>query len=310
MKCEQSSDMNKLFFAVLVVFSCGAVEPVSFDETEQNESVEGELTGTKLSYVTLRRDFRRCVAPLCGGYWAKELNTTNEETYVSGLTFAGSELVGAAQQDVLDTPLAELVVRGRLSAKESRFQTQKLVIRQAWRGLPGVQFDAAQSFFSLSLGTGLCESRVPCTVANAAQLNAPRQTGLVSSIVSFSNVPAGVSKDFLSEQTMNKSALVAGTLSGTEGSTKTLAVGQVFLKLPSQWSCQTFKLAACPESKTWAFRYDSTGCVVPDRCVDSGACIALVQQVCTEGYREVSFAGANFGCTQTACEPAFSRVNR
>jgi hypothetical protein len=302
--------MNKLLVAVVVMFSCGAVEPVSLNETEQNEAVEGELTSSKVSYVMLRKDFRRCAAPLCGGYWAKELNGSSEEVYVSALTFAGSELVGRAQQDVLDAPLSELIVRGRLSAKESRFQTQKLVIREAWRGLPGVQTNAAQSFFSLSLGTSICESRVPCTVANAAQLNGTRQTGLISTVVAFDNLPAGVSKDFVSEQAVNKRALVAGTLSGAEGSTQKLAVGQVFLKLPSQWSCPTFKLAACPELKTWAFRYDSTGCVVPDRCVDSGACIALVQQVCTDGYREVSFAGSNFGCTQVACEPAFSRVNR
>ena len=44
-----------------------------------DELVEGKDDGlaSTSTYYALRRDFRRCIAPICGGYWVKRVNYTS-----------------------------------------------------------------------------------------------------------------------------------------------------------------------------------------------------------------------------------------
>lgn len=36
-------------------------------------------------YGVLRRDMRKCMSPMCGGYWFAELNSMNGERYFNAL---------------------------------------------------------------------------------------------------------------------------------------------------------------------------------------------------------------------------------
>src|SRR5262245_31897030 len=48
---------------------------------------DDQISEKNPAYVTLKRDVRRCAAPLCGGYFITEVNRTREAQYVSGLEF-------------------------------------------------------------------------------------------------------------------------------------------------------------------------------------------------------------------------------
>src|SRR5687767_13217184 len=100
-------------FVAVAFVGCGVSES-NVGTTEEDPVEEGgELSTVSRTFVGLRRDMRKCISPLCGGYWVHDLNrVTFTEHYVSGLDFSASGLSDAAQAQVHDGLLAEVVLRG------------------------------------------------------------------------------------------------------------------------------------------------------------------------------------------------------
>lgn len=69
-------------------------------------------------YGTLKRDARKCLSPVCGGYWFTPVNGVSQALYVSGLESA----------DLDDQDLPRLLVKGHLSPPEPEFQTSTLIV--------------------------------------------------------------------------------------------------------------------------------------------------------------------------------------
>ena len=82
-------------------------------------------------FVTVRLDLRRCVSPLCGGYWVTAVNQAGAQTqYVSGLTGQSQELL--AKVHAVDPK--ELLLQGTYGQTESRFHTRPFIVTQAFEG--------------------------------------------------------------------------------------------------------------------------------------------------------------------------------
>src|SRR4029078_11866239 len=64
----------------------GPSDPGSIDERAD------ELSVTHPSFVTLRADLRRCLDPMCGGFFVRDVNQQGTEQYVSRLDFQESGL--------------------------------------------------------------------------------------------------------------------------------------------------------------------------------------------------------------------------
>jgi hypothetical protein len=65
---------RSIVVAALVFVGCAA--PVADRGGEGETDSDGAAVSTvKTGYVTVRRDFRRCMFPLCGGYWVKAAET-------------------------------------------------------------------------------------------------------------------------------------------------------------------------------------------------------------------------------------------
>jgi hypothetical protein len=306
--------MNRNVCLSFFLVACGAVEQSSGVGVDDVTDVSAdELSAKDTQYYVLRKDFRRCASPLCGGYFAKQVNSEAAEVYVNGMTFSGKTLTGKARQDVLDAPLTELVVKGRLSSPEKRFKTQALVVSEAWRGLPGVEVKANDLFLSAARLNLPCRKFGPCAIAETTRLNGLAVPGPIQTGLSLQPMDANVSLDFLLAQILDGGALFSGKVYTSQKPPQPaftdVEVNQVFLKIPQAWSCPSFKLASCPEGQTWTQLYDSNGCLVPDRCVTPGACIAVFRG-CPEGYRNVSYPAGTFACQAVTCEPAFTAVNR
>src|ERR1043165_7560452 len=134
---------------VVVAMGCGVQEAAVGTGEADPVAEGGELSASSRTYVGLRIDMRRCISPLCGGYWVHDLNrATLDETYVSGLDFSSSGLSEADQSRGF-SGIGEVVLRGKLGPKEAQFNTRAFIVSEAYRGLPGMTVDAADSFYKL-----------------------------------------------------------------------------------------------------------------------------------------------------------------
>lgn len=294
----------------LLFVGCGVAEAELNDVGADVSSEEGELGTLTRSYVVLRRDTRRCVAPLCGGYWAHDVNrATVNERYVSALDFSLSDLLMPEDQaDVTGAPDFEVVLFGKLGPKELRFKTRTFIVTSAWRGMPGIKFnEPADTFFRVESANIQCIT-APCPSLRASKLHTTAQFLHHDLDVTRASVPL-LDQNWLTFRVIEKDALVAGRF--VDGATvgvgkeKVLEASQVFVHLPDQTqSCPRYALAQCPAGKANVFTRNENRCLVPAGCAMSGTC-RFPTPTCTTGYNLVSWPGGAYSCTQHACDPAF-----
>lgn len=295
----------------LLFVGCGVSEAELTDVGDDLSAADGELGTSTRSYVVMRRDMRRCVAPLCGGFWVHDVNrSTLNEQYVSALDFSRSNLAGLPehQGDVTGAGAFEVVLYGKLGPKEPRFNTRTFIVTSAWRGMPGVTFtEPADTFFRVKSADIQCIT-APCASLRATKLHTTSKVLFHDLEVKPAALPL-VDRNWLSYRVIEDDALVAGRF--VDGAVvgvspeKVLEASQVFVHLPDmKQSCPRYAPAQCPEDQTNLYVRNSNRCVVPAGCGGGGACAAVVPQ-CADGYELASWTGGQFACTQYACDPAF-----
>jgi hypothetical protein len=296
---------NSLFVlgAALALVSCGVSEAQTGNEFNVDDGeAGGELSLRTRSYVTLRRDLRRCAAPLCGGYYVQDVNrATPNEQYVSALDFTAATLDLASQHDVTTAADGEVIVYGKLGATDSP-ATQKFVVTTAWRGMPGVKVAAGANFYRLDAANVQCIT-APCPTVKAIKLNAT--TGTLAHDVDVTHAAlARVDQTWLTGRAVNKRAMVAASLRA-EGRETVVDASQVFVALPDQVnSCAKPVLPHCTAGKVLAWQRTADRCLMPLGCVTAGACTASVP-TCSKGYTLNSWQGGLNACQQFACDPDF-----
>ena len=294
-----------LVLAVLFV-GCGVSEAELTDLGDDSAAAQGELGTATRSYVVIRRDLRRCVSPMCGGYWAHDVNrATVSERYISGLDFSQSNLTQPEDQaDVTGAAAFEVVLFGKLGPAEPRFNTRAFVVTSAWRGMPGVSFSEPADAFYRVEGAAIQCVAAPCPTLQARKLNSA--TRVVHHDLDVTRAALGlVDRDWLTFRAIDKDALVAGRFVDGAVHEKILDASQVFIHLPDMTqSCARPALARCPAGKVNVWTRNQDRCQVPAGCGGGGACAAFVPS-CAEGYALSSWAGKPLGCTQFACDPAF-----
>lgn len=135
-----------LLFAAAALPACGTpADESSLDESElQASDAAGKADANgNVYYYTVRRDFRKCAAPMCGGYFVKNVNFSytkcadgswKNECYVASadfgkLGFSDDELAG------VDKAIGEGValLRGYLTnVKQGTAKYGKLTATEAW----------------------------------------------------------------------------------------------------------------------------------------------------------------------------------
>jgi len=291
-----------VLFAVLAA-ACGVNSESVVESFDENDTLaEGaELSATSRTYVGVRRDYRKCIAPLCGGYWVHDLNRVNlNEVYVSGLDFSASGLSDEDQGRIAGGE--EVVLRGKLGPKEPQFNTRPFIVSEAYRGLPGKPVGAADKFVKIEDVNIQC-FRAPCPDLGARRVNYTAQT--LFHRLDLSDVTG----QLVDGRWLRKRAIVDGAItSGTyvrRGEELIFEATNVFLRLPEvAGPCPLFKLAQCPEGQTWSYTRTADRCIVPVTCVTQKFCAAYVP-ACAEGYSLQSWASTNGGCSAYACDPTW-----
>lgn len=311
-KDARMSTSNRLLSvaALLAVpFSLLACAPSSEPgETDEVVSEEDELSATARAYVTLQRDYRKCAAPKCGGWYAKDVNKKNPTPrYVSALDFKNANLDDESIEQVLSAPDGELVLRAKLGPIDAASGTRKLLVYEAYRGLPGMVPATGDFYYSVDARDPQIQCfTAPCNNLTTKKLNTTQVQDLTRTDVAFAD---RIDNAWLTARAETADAIIVGNVhKGAQfpgGKETVLSARNVFLKLPEiQGPCPQFKLAACPEGQTRTYTRDTDRCILPGACVESGACAAFVPS-CNEGFALQSWASAPFGCDAHVCDPAW-----
>lgn len=263
------------------------------------------------SFVTLRPDLRRCAAPMCGGYFVRDVNRQGAERYVSGLDFTESRLPVDAVEDVQSAPPNELVLYGHLGLEDPRFHTRPFAIHAAFRGMPSVTANATDAFYQAHARKPPIQCFVaPCPNEIATLLNTGREEEFDRISVDRAALP-WVDKGWLASRVAAHQAVVTGTFAQGQllpgGYEKVLEATQVFVRLPD-------RIGPCPERPQFLCTEGTVviqertedrcmvqvGCVVPNICPQT-----RYMPECSAGYTLASWAEAPSGCPTYACDPTF-----
>ena len=291
---------------------CASSAPTSEASTEgaseATSSTADALTTKTDRFVTVRRDLRRCMAPLCGGYWARELNRDADERYVSSIDLEGAGLDDAAIESALSAVDA-LVLRGRLGPAERRFGTRPFVASDAWRGMPGVAPGCTDAVYAVTPR----EPPIACLVAPCPNEIATRvNTGATYAFDGVDVAPAArpfVDTAWLASRVTEHGALIAASWVQGEhfpgGYAQVLRARQVYVHLPDRVGpCPAAPVTRCEEGTIAAYRRSEDRCVIQVACVKPAIC-PMYLPACADGYTLASWTGES-GCAQFACDPLFT----
>lgn len=292
--------------ALFLSGGCTTEEPqASFDE------ITGDLSAASNSWVTLRHDNRKCMAPLCGGYWVRDVNRKTGERYVSSLVLPVAAFDAATAAKVTSAPPEELVLRGKLGPKDAKFNTQAFLVSSAYRGMPGKAPVAGDAFYSAKPRSPKISCvAAPCSNEVATKLNFTAANYFMDYAVHRA-AAVFVDQEWLAGRVRNHGAVVAGTIvAGKQypmGAAPTLDASQVYINVKDMAGpCPVFKLAACPAGTGRAYSRSSGLCVLPGECVAAKACPTKAPAQCAANYALTAWnptGGAK--CLAFACDPAF-----
>jgi hypothetical protein len=292
-----------LFIAALAIApsTSGCADPQS--ETD-------DLSASSRSYVTLTHDARKCMSPVCGGYWVKDVNRKTAAQYVSGLDFSASGLDQAVVDVVLAAPPEELVLRGKLGPVESAHNTRAFLVSEAYLGMPGMTPAAGEVFYQAKdrSPTISCFA-APCPNEAATKLNATAKTYFSGYSVARAAAVL-VDQDWLIERINHDGAIVAAKIVDGQafpaGKEQVLDASQVYLRADAvKGPCPAFKLAACPKGQVWTYTRDQDLCLHPDKCVLDAGCPSLQPPKCASGYDVASYRIDAPSCVHLSCDPGF-----
>lgn len=293
----------KTFLAALMVFAvgCGVSESEIGVQADEGDVESSELSTTKDTFILVRRDYRKCIAPLCGGYWVRDLNSTMQDRYVSALDLTGSSVPEDQRDRVTNAPDNELVVFGRLGPRENKFNTRTLTVLDAYRGLPGVSFAATDKFYGV-FPTKIACITTPCANLQATRLNRTTGHAMATEVRVDRALKPLVDGSWVMARVRQNRAVLAGTITRSQGNV-VVDASQVFIRVPDRFqSCPKIAPPKCSNTQISAWERTENRCTVPVGCTPFGVCANFNWQ-CEPGYALIGWT--NF-CPRYACDPEWA----
>lgn len=206
--------------STLLACSVASSDDAAADDGAEVDQSADELTSGVSTYFTIRHDFRRCVSPICGGYWVKRVNTATTrcvggtyeaECYVADLNLAPLGLSDAALADVNSAP--GLVLRGSITTKTyANFgKLGSFRATEAWRASAD---GAATGTFYLVDDSGIRCFRAPCPSERERKLNSSAAAKNVADVDLAAAPGTATQKSDAIGEIAAHGLIVAGTNSG------------------------------------------------------------------------------------------------
>lgn len=172
--------------------------PLDADE-EAVDAAEDALSSSSFGYfVVTRRDMRKCMAPLCGGYFVKRVNeakttcadgTRQVECYVSEIQLGSLGL----------SPQEQAFAEGKITSGQGLVRAR--TYRRTWRGIKigvlksseawvGATDSPAEGTFFRVADNGIRCVRAPCPSTTAYELNSRKTHNLIGVNLDQTTTPA------------------------------------------------------------------------------------------------------------------------
>jgi hypothetical protein len=299
-----------LFAAVAGLGAAGCV----FDTAPQAEddSIAAQSDALMIGegrFYTVRPDLRRCMAPLCGGYFIKEVNSRAPERYVSSLDFSASGIDPRTIAQVQQTPAHDLLLRGWLGEKDARFHTRALMVADAYRGLPGIEVAAGDAFYRVNdrYPPIMCFV-APCNNLVIHRLNSAERE-MVTSLEVERALATNVDATWVADRVRYHGAIVAGHVrDGIDypgGPEQVIDASQVWIHLPALTACPPRPHPLCETPLVATYDRTPDRCMVFTGCDVRYRCPMFVPPRCEPGYHLALWATNDTACVDTACDPDF-----
>lgn len=157
----------------------GETDELAAEDADLGELGAADAAGGLYTYYTLRQDFRRCIYPLCGGYWVSRVNRASTtcadgsraaECYVAEIDYSAMGLTDEEQSALrgsIDTGRA--VLRGDIvPANIGDYDVARLAITEGWTAPRDF---VADGVFVRVEDSGVRCITYPCESMHEAKLN-------------------------------------------------------------------------------------------------------------------------------------------
>lgn len=293
-----------------LLFACAAQsdDAASTDDATEEavDSTEDAITSGPSNFgyfIVTRRDFRKCISPICGGFFVKRVNqaktmcasgTLEAECYVSSIELGG---VGLSQREQDEARKAIESGQGLIKARmyKKTFSSLKIGVlkaNEAWIGATGSPADG--TFFRIA-DNGIRCIKAPCPSTTAYDLNSSDKHNIIATVLDQTSTPA--SQETIDRATNDIGAskdgiLVAGGLLlpkclPTANCGPKVIASEIYLKMqPTEGkSCggHTVFQTHCNAGQfcNWAVGDICGAADAPGKCAyKPEACIQLYQPVC------------------------------
>jgi hypothetical protein len=252
---------------------------VDVPDEEPAASDEAELTSGNFTYYTIKRDERRCVSPMCGGFFVARVNkpTTRcadgswkEACYVWELDLSALGVSTTVENELRGAPRL-LVLRGSVAPKTFGHwgNLGRFAATEAWRA--PVLGTPTGTFYRLTEeGSRHCFDG-PCSTIDETKLNSTANAKKITPIVEVSAAPGtdeakwGVLGDLRAH-----GFLAAGkNLPAAQGGGTTLWATQIYARvrgpIPAGGACNASS-DACAAGTACCYPCGIAGCV--NRCIE------------------------------------------
>ncbi|MDJ0798811.1 MAG: hypothetical protein QNJ51_18665 [Calothrix sp. MO_167.B12] len=214
----------------------GFFSKISAQESLSSEAVP--VTNQQVpqwGYYTIRRDFRKCISPICGGFFIKQNNLKltpcvdgvfRKECYVSSIDW-NSFNVGRDEQAKLQSQYSNrLILRGNLVPE--RFdgfgEFGKLIVKEAF--VAATDAPAKGTFVALKDNGIVCVTE-PCFSTDKLVLNKPRSSTVSS--IDLSQVGATQQQIEVARKAIFNQGLIAVGKTEKTGNTEAISGGINFV---------------------------------------------------------------------------------
>jgi len=158
--------------AVVVGTACGATDGFEADDTAlfENDASKADGIASTSTFFKFRRDMRRCVSPLCGGYWMSRVNRAQTKC-VNGTWAAECYVAELDSRGIGDVGIdAASILRGDIKSQTyTNFGNMgKFVVKEAWAP---ASTNVAVGTFYRATDSGIRCIRAPCNSIHEAKLN-------------------------------------------------------------------------------------------------------------------------------------------
>lgn len=279
-------------FSALGLASCSGSDTVLEGSGEDAASLAQDLgRAGGADYFRLRRDVRRCAAPLCGGFFVARVNRLSttcsdgerrDACYVAELDLSALGLSPEQEEVVRNTP-AEHVLRGDIASNPSSFgDVGRLSVAEAWRGHADV---TPRGPFLRVKNEGIVCITSPCLSFSAELLNL-RVPPVAIAEVDVDGISADPTDAF--EQLFEPEGLLVaaqlGLVSGPAGRALGLEATEYYVPVrPEALLCGSRGLGPCPDDSFCSFPAgaDCGRADAPGTCATRPeACIQIFDPVC------------------------------